>query len=91
MKNLRDVFASMEKNYRSNPDKHKNILNWSNMQGTTINKRIDIWSQNPPVGMAIERLSEIFKMKINEKMLFIKFEELCLYPEIEMRKVRKKY
>ena len=87
VRDLRDVFASMEKNYRSNPDKHKNILNWSNMQGTTINKRIDIWSQNPPVGMAIERLSEIFKMKINEKMLFIKFEELCLYPEIEMRKV----
>ena len=87
VRDLRDIFASMEKNYRSNPDKHKDILDWTKMQGTSVPKRIDIWSQNPPVGMAIERLSEIFRMGTDAKMLFIRFEDLCLYPETTMRKV----
>ena len=56
VRDLRDVFASMEKNYRKNPDKQDGILDWSKMQGTTVPKRIDIWAQNPPVGMAIQRL-----------------------------------
>ncbi len=87
VRDLRDVFASMEKNYRSAPDKHQDILDWSKMQGTTVPKRVDIWSQNPPVGMAIERLSEIFRMGLNHKMLFIKFEDLCLYPQTTMQQV----
>lgn len=87
VRDLRDIFASMEKNYRKNPDKVDGILDWSRMQGTTVPKRIDIWAQNPPVGMAIERLSEIFRMGINEKMLFVKFEDLCLRPESELIRI----
>lgn len=87
VRDLRDIFASMEKNYRKNQDKQDNILDWSKMQGTTVPKRIDIWAQNPPVGMAIERLSEIFRMGTDKKMLFVKFEDLCLYPETEMQRI----
>lgn len=87
VRDLRDIFASMENNFRKNPDKHPGILDWSKMQGTTVPKRIDIWAQNPPVGMAIERLAEMHRLGINSKMLFVKFEDLCLYPEIEMRKI----
>lgn len=87
VRDLRDIFASMEKNYRKNPDKADPILNWSSMQGTTVPKRIDIWAQNPPVGMAIERLSELFRMGTDAKMLFVKFEDLCLYPETEMQRI----
>jgi sulfotransferase len=87
VRDLRDIFASMEKNYRKNPDKADPILNWAQMQGTTVPKRIDIWAQNPPVGMALERLSEIFRMGTDAKMLFVKFEDLCLYPETEMQRI----
>lgn len=87
VRDLRDVFASMEKNYRKNPDKQDPVLDWSKMQGTSVPKRIDIWSQGPPVGMAIERLSEIFRMGIDKKILFVKFEDLCLYPETEMQRI----
>ena len=87
VRDLRDVFASMEKNFRSAPEKQSSILDWSKMQGTTVPKRIDIWAQNPPVGLAIERLTEIFRMGLNNKMLFVKFEDLCLYPEATMTKV----
>jgi sulfotransferase len=89
VRDLRDVFASMENNYRKNPDKVDSILNWSTMQGTTVPKRIDIWAQGPPVGMAIERLSEVYRLGIDKNMLFVRFEDLCLYPESTMLKIYK--
>lgn len=87
VRDLRDVFASMENNYRKNPDKADSILNWSTMQGTTVPKRIDIWAQNPPVGMAIERLSEVFRTGLDKHILFVRFEDLCLYPENIMKTI----
>lgn len=87
VRDLRDIFASMENIFRNNPDKQNEILDWSKGQGTSVPKRIDIWGQNPPIGIAIERLSEIFRMGIDNKILFIKFEDLCLYPETTMIKV----
>lgn len=87
VRDLRDIFASMENNFRKHPDKQSAILDWSKMQGTTVPKRIDIWAQNPPVGMAIERLAEIHRLGINTNMLFVKFEDLCLYPDTEMRRI----
>ena len=89
VRDLRDVFASMEKNYRSHPEKHDSILDWSKMQGTTVPKRIDIWAGGPPVGMAIERLGEIFRTGIDKNMLFIRYEDLCMYPEATMLRIYK--
>jgi sulfotransferase len=63
VRDLRDIFASMEKNYRKNPDKQDPILNWAQMQG------------------------EVFRMGIDSKMLFVKFEDLCLYPEQQMNRI----
>jgi sulfotransferase len=83
----RDIFASMEKNFRKSSDKSSPLLDWSKMQGTTTPKRIDMWVQNPPVGMAFERLSEMIRMGIDSKVLFVKFEDLCLYPEREMQRI----
>lgn len=87
VRDLRDVFASMENNFRKHPDKQSSILDWSKGQGTTVPKRIDIWAQSPPVGLAIERLSEIFRMGYSHKILFVRFEDLCLYPDVEMRRI----
>lgn len=87
VRDLRDVFASMENNYRKHPDKANPILNWAQMQGTTVNKRMDIWAQSQPVGLAIERLFEVIRMGIDSKMLFVRFEDLCLYPDTEMIRI----
>lgn len=87
VRDLRDIYASMEKNYRKNPDKANPILNWSQMSGTSVPKRIDIWAQSQPVGLAIERLQEILRMGYDSKILFIRYEDLCLYPEREMNKI----
>jgi sulfotransferase len=87
VRDLRDIFASMENNFRKNPDKQFEFLDWSKMQGTTVPKRIDIWAQNPPVGMAIERLAEVIRLGISDKMLFVKFEDLCLYPDTQLIRI----
>lgn len=87
VRDIRDIFSSMEKNYRKNPEKSNPILDWSTMQGTTVPKRIDMWAQNPPVGMAIERLQEMIRLGIDAKVKFVKFEDLCLYPESVMSEI----
>lgn len=85
VRDLRDIFASMENNFRKHPEKQSDILDWSKQQGTTVPKRMDIWAQSPPVGMALERLSEMFRTGIASKILFVKFEDLCLYPDTQMK------
>jgi sulfotransferase len=87
IRDLRDVFASMENNFRKNPEKSNSILNWAQMTGTSVPKRVDIWSQSQPVGLAIERLQEIIRYENDTKILFIKYEDLCLRPETEMIRI----
>jgi sulfotransferase len=87
VRDLRDVFASMEGNFRKNPEKSQGIVNWSTGQATTVPKRIDFWIQNPPVGLAIERLQEIIRLGNDKNILFVKFEDLCLYPDTTMTKI----
>ena len=87
VRNLKDVFASMEKNFRKNPEKHNPMLDWSTMSGTSIPKRVDVWAQGVPVGMALERLQEIFRLGNNKHILFVRFEDLCLYPENTMKEI----
>lgn len=84
---LPDIVASMEKMYRKNPHKSNNIVNHATMQGTSTPKRVDIWLQTPPIGLAVERLSEAIRQGIDQKMLFIRYEDLCLHPELQLKRV----
>ena len=87
VRDLRDIYASMEKNFRKSQHLASPLVNHAEMTGTTTPKRIDIWSQSQPVGLAIERLSEIFRQGLDKNMLFVKFEDLCLYPDTEMTRI----
>jgi sulfotransferase len=87
VRDLREVFSSMEKNFRKNPDKLSMMINWETLQNTSIPKRIDTWASTAPVGLAIERLKEIIDMRNDVHMHFIRYEELCLNPHDVMRRV----
>ncbi len=87
VRSLPDIIASMEKMFRNNQYKSHAIVNHATMQGTSTPKRVDIWFNSPPIGLAIERLAEAIRQGIDKKLLFIKYENLCLYPEIEMKRV----
>jgi sulfotransferase len=83
----RDIFASMEKNFRKNQHLDSGIVNHAEMIGTTTEKRIDLWANSQPVGMAMERLEQIIKEGNDNKMLFIKYEDLTKDPNKEMKKI----
>jgi sulfotransferase len=84
---LPDIVASMEKMFRNNPHKSSPMVNHATMQGTSTPKRVEIWLSSPPIGLAVERLAEAIRQGVDKKMLFIKYESLCLYPEQEMKRV----
>lgn len=87
VRDLRAIFASMEKNYRKSQHLDSGIVNHGQMRGTTTEKRVDIWGQSQPVGLAIERIQQLFKEGISNNVLFVKFEEFCSNPEKEMRRI----
>jgi sulfotransferase len=87
VRNLEDIIASMEKKHRQNQHKSDSIINHSNLTGITTPKRVDIWLKSPPIGLALDRLSEAIRQGVSDKILLIKYESLCLYPEIEMKRV----
>jgi sulfotransferase len=88
VRDLRSVVSSYEKIYRKNPLKHDPIRNDSTGAGTTIHKRVDEWMHpTNTIGRALERIFEMVRLGYDNKVLFIRYEDLCLYPEIEMKKV----
>jgi sulfotransferase len=87
VRDLKDIFASLEKKFRENQHLDSGIVDHANMNGTTTEKRVDIWANSQPVGLAIERLYQIFKEGINEKILFVKYEDLLTNPRREMERI----
>ncbi|HUB68718.1 MAG TPA: sulfotransferase [Candidatus Methylacidiphilales bacterium] len=87
VRDLRQILASLEKKFRSNPDKHRAIENHANLTGTTTFKRAMIHLQGPPVGLALDRLIEVHQRGWNKKMLFVRFEDLTTQPTQVMQKV----
>jgi sulfotransferase len=63
------------------------MVDHAEMRGTTTEKRIDIWVQSAPVGLAFERLYQILKEGTDQKMLFVKFEDFTKNPDKEMQRV----
>jgi sulfotransferase len=89
VRDLRDIIASMEKNFRKGQLKSDPTRDHSKAQGTHTGKRIDNWMAfgSVPVGMALERLNDIITQGYDNKIHFVKYEDLCLYPEQEMQRM----
>jgi sulfotransferase len=87
VRDLRSIFGSMEKNFRKNQHMDSGVVNHAQMQGTTTEKRIDTWAQSQPVGLAIERLHQMFKEGTNAKVLFVRFEDFTSNPKKEMERI----
>jgi sulfotransferase len=83
----RSVYASLEKKYRKNPHKEHNIANWTDLTGTTTDKRVLYWSNNPPIGPVMDKLYQILLDGTHQNMLFIKYEDLCSNPNLQMERI----
>lgn len=87
VRDLRDIVASMEKNFRKYPEKWDNSQDEHNPTGMTIAERVKWWMNRKPVGSTLKSLRDTIDRKYADKMLFIRFEDLTANPEKEMRKV----
>jgi len=87
VRDLRDVFCSMEKLYRRDPELDNNMINWGNLSNVTISKRVDTFASGVPIGIAIERLEAVIQVGNAHKILFIKYEDFCLRPDVEMARI----
>ena len=76
----------MEKKFRSASLLDPGIQVPGELKNTTLEKRIDYWVATPPIGLALERIQEIIRMGIHSNILFIKYEDLCKQPKIEIEK-----
>ena len=83
----RQIFSSMEKNFRKSQLEHQPIENHAKMTGNTTIKRVIEWMNSQPVGLAMDRLSDICLRETDKKMLFVRFEDLTETPQNEMNKV----
>lgn len=86
VRDLRAVFASMEKNFRKNPHKANLIQDPQQLIGTTLDKRIDIYAGGVPVGITVDRLKDVIQQGIAKKILFIRYEDLMANPEQQLRR-----
>lgn len=87
IRDLRGIFASMEKNYRRNPHKDPQITNYNDLQNMTTDSRLLHFSAVNPIGPSLEWLYDAIQQGYDEHILFIKFEDFTHNPEIEMRRV----
>jgi sulfotransferase len=88
VRDLRAIVSSYEKIYRKNPLKHDPVRDDSTGRGTIVHKRVDEWMMpSNTIGRAVERIFEVIRQGYDNEILFVKYEDLCLYPERTMSEV----
>ena len=86
VRDLRGVISSMEKNYQKYPEK------WDiPLEAVSLPQRVTMWMGmgGKPVGDTLNKLKEVINRGNDKKILFIRFEDLTINPEKEMRRVYK--
>lgn len=81
VRNLKGIAASFEKLHRKNPDKASQWLIESEVRGTTVFKRTDMYMKNIPVSISLDRIQEILEMGLQDKIMFIRAEDLTARPQ----------
>jgi sulfotransferase len=87
IRDLRSIFASMEKNYRKNPHKDPQIVNGAQLKNMTTDARLQHYSVSPPVGPALEWLYDAIQQGYDNRILFIRYEDFTSNPENEIKRV----
>jgi sulfotransferase len=84
VRDLRAVFASMEKKFRQNPDYDDGLLNNRTLQNITTQQRVETWAHTHPIGYAVMKLHQSILDKTAGNFLFIRYEDLCTNPQSQL-------
>jgi len=89
VRDLKCIAASFEKLHRKNPDKTSQWLIESEVRGTTVFKRADMYMKNMPVNISLDRIQELIEMGLDGSVMFIRAEDLTSRPQEIMDEVYK--
>ena len=87
VRNLKSIVASFEKLHRKNPDKTSQWLLDHEARGTTVFKRVDMYLKNIPLSISLDRIQEILERGMEDKIRFIRAENLTSSPQEIMNEV----
>jgi sulfotransferase len=89
VRDMRAIFASMEKKFRLNPDYDDGLLNNKTLQNITTQQRVETWAQSHPIGYAVMKLHQTILDKTASNFLFIRYEDLCNNPDQQLNSIYK--
>lgn len=87
VRDLRGIFASMEKNFRKNPHKDPNIVNAVELKNMNTDSRMMYFSTTPPIGASLEWLYDSHIQGYDSHFLYIRFEDFTKNPESEIKRI----
>ena len=76
VRDLRSVFASLEKKVRQNPERENWITNVGELKGLTVESRVQEWSKVVPLAPPINFLMNAIETGYAENILFINTKNL---------------
>jgi sulfotransferase len=82
VRNLRCIVSSLEKIHRqTEKTKSSGIVDHSSMQNTSVFKRVNTFLATQPLGLALERLEEIFRQGLSKYIYFVRAEDFTQQPK----------
>ena len=84
VRDLKAIFASMEKKFRINPDMDDGMLDNAKLRNITTQQRVESWAEGHPIGYAVNKLHQSILDKTAQNFLFIRYEDLCTNPNPQM-------
>jgi len=87
VRDLKSIIASMEKTYRKTRHLPAGPDNPAELRNMTLHQRVEYWLNTQPIGLALLRTLDLFQRNINEKILFVRYEDFCENPEKELKRV----
>lgn len=87
IRDLRGIFSSLEKKYRQNPLLASSITSLDEMKGLSTYSRVIELSNTYMISVSTQALHQVILEKLDKYILFIKFEDFCINPEENMKKV----
>ena len=87
VRDLKAIFASMEKKFRMNPDVDDGLLDNAKLANLTTQQRVETWAKGHPIGYAVNKLHQSILDKTAFNFLFIRYEDLCNNPEPQIQSI----
>jgi sulfotransferase len=87
VRDIRSIVASFERNYQRNRFSPQCPDNPKELQNITLEERINYYLNNKPLAISLKRINDLYQTGISDKILFIRYEDLCNHPKEVINKV----